>query len=72
MQRVAGLVPVGVVFAVDDVQEVALGEAEVAGIGARVGGLVVVEGFYDLRDCTVVSRAQGPLWAAGVGYRLQR
>lgn len=48
MQRVAGLVPVGVVFAADDVQKVALGEAEIARVGARVGGLVVVEGFYDL------------------------
>lgn len=44
VQRIAGFVPVGVVFAVDDVQEVALGEAELV----RVGGPVVVEGFYDL------------------------
>jgi hypothetical protein len=44
VQRVAGLVPVRVVFAADDVQEVALGEAELVGIV----GLVVVEGFYDL------------------------
>ncbi len=48
VQRVAGLVPVTVVFATDDVQEVALGEAEIVGVWARVGGLVVVEGFYDL------------------------
>lgn len=48
MQRVAGLVPVGVVFAADDVQEVALREAEVARGWGRVGGLVVVEGFDDL------------------------
>ncbi len=48
MQRVAGFVPVCVVFAADDVQEVALGEAEVAGVGVGVGGLVVVEGFDDL------------------------
>jgi hypothetical protein len=44
VQRIASFVPVGVVLAVDDVQEVALGEAELV----RVGGLVVVEGFYDL------------------------
>ena len=44
VQRIAGFVPVGIVLAVDDVQEVALGEAELV----RIGGLVVVEGFYDL------------------------
>lgn len=44
VQRVAGFVPVWIVLAVNDVQEVALGEAELV----RVGGLVVVEGFYDL------------------------
>lgn len=45
MQRVACLVPVGVVLAADDVQEVALGEAEVV---VAIGGLVVVEGFNNL------------------------
>lgn len=50
MQRIAGLVPVGVVFAADNVQEVALGEAEVAGVGAGIGGFVVVESLdYLLR-----------------------
>ena len=45
LQRIAGLVPRRVLLAADDVQEVALGEAEVAG----VGGGVVVEGLDDLQ-----------------------
>lgn len=48
VQRVAGDVPLGVVFAVDDVQKVALGEGEVAGVGAGVGGCVVVKSFNNL------------------------
>jgi hypothetical protein len=59
VQRVARLVPVAVVLTADDVQEVALGEAEIAGVGARVGRLVVVEGFDDLRR-VAVSFAQVP------------
>jgi hypothetical protein len=47
-QRVAGLVPIGVVFAANYVQEVALGETEVAGARVGVGGVVVVEGLDDL------------------------
>lgn len=47
MQRVACLVPVGVVLAADDVQEVALVEAEVVVV---VGGTVVVEGFNNLGE----------------------
>jgi hypothetical protein len=48
VQRVARFVPVAVVFAADDVQEIALREAEVGRVGARVRGRVVVEGFDDL------------------------
>lgn len=49
VQRVAGLVPLLVVFAADDVQEIAGGEAQKASVGGSVGGAgVVVEGFYDL------------------------
>lgn len=44
VQRVASFVPVWVVLAVDDVQEVALGKAELV----RVGRLVIVESLYDL------------------------
>lgn len=53
VQRVACLVPVGVVLAADDVQEVALGEAEVV---VAVGGAVVVEGFNNLRKRCVLAR----------------
>ena len=49
VQRVAGFVPVAVVFAADDVQKVALGKGKIGRVGAGVGGLVVVEGFYDLK-----------------------
>jgi hypothetical protein len=45
LQGIAGFVPRGVFLAADDVEEVALGEAEVAGVGRRV----VVEGLDDLR-----------------------
>lgn len=49
VQRVAGLVPLLVVFAADDVQEIARGEAQEASVGGSVGGArVVVESFYDL------------------------
>lgn len=53
-RRVAGLIPVGIVFATDDVEEVALGEAEDlnAGLGKALNegivGLVVVVGSDDL------------------------
>ena len=49
VQRIAGLVPIAVVFAADDVQEVALGEAEVGRVGGGVGGRVVVEGADHLQ-----------------------
>jgi hypothetical protein len=49
VQRVAGLVPLLVVFAADDVQEIARGEAQEASVGGSVrGARVVVESFYDL------------------------
>jgi hypothetical protein len=48
VERVAGLVPVRVVFSSHDVEEVALRKAEVARLWVGVGGRVVVEGFYDL------------------------
>lgn len=49
VQGIAGLVPLLVVFAADDVQEVARGETEEARVGRGVGrACVVVECFYDL------------------------
>lgn len=44
-QGIAGLVPVGVVFSADDVEEIALGEGQFRRAGSR---LVVVESLDDL------------------------
>ena len=71
MEGVAGLVPLVVVLAADDVQEVALGEGEVAGAGGCVGGVVVVEGFYDLpsRSRSAGRAGAGRRRASGQGSR---
>ena len=47
-EGITGFVPVAVVLPADDVKEVSLAESEFLGIG--VVGLVVVEGFDDLRN----------------------
>lgn len=47
-ERITGFVPVAVVLPADDVKKVTLAESEFLGI--EVVGLVVVEGFDDLRN----------------------
>ena len=59
VQRIAGLIPVGIVFAPHYVQEVALREAQVPCGVVGVGRGIVVEGLDNLRR--VVSGARGVL-----------
>lgn len=47
-ERITGFVPVAVFLPADDVKKVSLAESEFLGVG--VVGLVVVEGFDDLRN----------------------
>jgi hypothetical protein len=67
VERVTGLVPVRVVFASHNVQEVALRKTEVARLWIGVGRRVVVEGFYNLLASKkrVVSVSLPPDSAAG-------